>query len=95
MIGAAASRSHTTQKGEAHVGRPRYLPQWHPAFPHRRHRRATLPLVLGVALMLGGGEERAWVMIVVSLILLFLVFWATHCAEDVVNKMQAARPDRP
>ena len=56
---------------------------------------ATLPLVLGVALMLGGGEERAWVMIVVSLILLFLVFWATHCAEDVVNKMQAARPDRP
>lgn len=55
---------------------------------------AILPLILGLALMLGGGEERAWVMIIVSLILLFLIFWATHCAEDVVSKLQAERPDR-
>ena len=53
----------------------------------------ALPLVLGLALLLGGGGERAMVMIVVSLILLFLVFWATHCAEEVVSKLQAERQD--
>lgn len=51
----------------------------------------ALPLVLGLALLLEGGGERALVMIIVSLILLFLVFWATHCAEEVVSKLQAAR----
>jgi hypothetical protein len=55
---------------------------------------AALPLVLGLALLLGESRDRAMVMIIVSLILLFLVFWATHCAEDVVNKLQADRPDR-
>jgi nitrate/nitrite transporter NarK len=55
---------------------------------------ATLPLVLGLALALAGSRESALMMIIVSLILLFLVFWSTHCAEDVVNKLQAERPDR-
>jgi type IV secretory pathway VirB2 component (pilin) len=52
---------------------------------------AALPLVLGVALMLGDRPYGAWQMILISLILLFLVFWATHCAEDVVSKLQAGR----
>ena len=55
---------------------------------------AVLPLVLGVALMLAGVREDAWQMIIISLILLFLVFWATHCAEDVVANLQAGRQDR-
>ena len=53
---------------------------------------AALPLVLGLALAMAGSRESALMMIIVSLILLFLVFWATHCAEDVVIKLQAGRP---
>jgi hypothetical protein len=55
---------------------------------------AALPLVLGLALTLAG-RETALMMIIISLILLFLVFWATHCAEDVVNRLQAGRQGRP
>ena len=53
---------------------------------------AALPLVLGLALALAE-RESALMMIIISLILLFLVFWATHCAEDVVIRLQAARGD--
>ena len=55
---------------------------------------AALPLVLGFALILGSSRERGLEMIVSALILLFLVFWLINCAEDVVNKLQAARRDR-
>jgi hypothetical protein len=55
---------------------------------------AALPLVLGLALTLAG-RETALMMIIISLILLFLVFWATHCAEDVVNRLQAGGQGRP
>ena len=54
---------------------------------------AALPLVLGLAITLTGARESAWQMIIVSLILFFLVFWATHCAEEVVSNLQAGRQD--
>jgi hypothetical protein len=54
---------------------------------------AALPMVLGAGLTLAEGQDGAWQMIVISLILLFLVFWATHCAEDVVSRLQAGRSD--
>lgn len=55
---------------------------------------AALPMVLGVALLLAGERVPALEMIIVSLILLFLVFWATHCGEEVVTKMLATRQAR-
>lgn len=55
---------------------------------------AALPLVLGFALLLSGSRQT-WEMMIVSLVLLFLVFWATHCAEEVVGKLASARGGRP
>jgi hypothetical protein len=55
---------------------------------------AVLPLILGVGLMVAEGQGGAWQMIIISLILLFLVFWATLCAEEVVAKLQSGRSDR-
>jgi len=55
---------------------------------------AALPLVLGVALLLSGDRMQAAQMIILSLIVLFLVLWATHCAEDTIGKLQAARRTR-
>ena len=52
---------------------------------------AALPLILGLAITLTGARESAWQMIIISLILLFLVFWATLCAEEVVSKLQSGR----
>jgi hypothetical protein len=55
---------------------------------------AALPLVLGVALLLSGDHIPALEMLVVSVVLFFLVLWATHCAEDVVTGLEAGHPDR-
>jgi hypothetical protein len=56
---------------------------------------AVLPLVLGISLMLSGGRDVAMQLIIVSVIVLFLVLWATLCAEEVVAKLQAARQGQP
>ena len=50
---------------------------------------AALPLVLGVALLLSGDRIPALEMLVVSVVLFFLVLWATHCMEDAITKLQA------
>ncbi len=55
---------------------------------------AVLPLLLGVGLLIAGSTIPAVMMIIVSVLLLFLVLWATYCAEDVFTKLQAARHDR-
>jgi hypothetical protein len=55
---------------------------------------AALPLVLGVALLLSDERMQAAQMIILSLIILFLVLWATHCAEDTIEKLQAGRQNR-
>jgi hypothetical protein len=55
---------------------------------------AVLPLVLGITLLLIGDREIAVQMIILSVVLLFLILWAIHCAEDVVGKLQAGRRDR-
>jgi hypothetical protein len=54
---------------------------------------AALPLVLGVALLLSGDHIPALEMLVVSVVLFFLIFWATHCADDVVGGLEAGRRD--
>jgi hypothetical protein len=53
---------------------------------------AALPLVLGVALLLGGERVSALEMLIVSIILFLLVLWTTHCVEEVVEKLEAGRP---
>jgi hypothetical protein len=55
---------------------------------------AALPLLLGVALLLAGERIPAAEMIVLSVIVLFLVLWATHCTEEVVARLQAGRQSR-
>jgi len=55
---------------------------------------AVLPLLLGVGLLLAGNAIPAVMMIILSVLLLFLVLWATYCAEDLFAKLQAARQDR-
>jgi hypothetical protein len=55
---------------------------------------AILPLVLGITLLLTGSHEIAVQMIILSVVLLFLILWAIHCAEDVVSNLQAGRTDR-
>ena len=52
---------------------------------------AVLPLLLGVALLIGGEHVSALEMLIVSIILFLLVLWATHCAEEVVAKLEAGR----
>ncbi|GAB2178831.1 hypothetical protein [Dongia sp. agr-C8] len=52
---------------------------------------AALPLVLGVALLLAGERVPALEMLAVSVILIFLILWATHCMEDAIGKLQAGR----
>lgn len=52
---------------------------------------AVLPLLLGVALLLAGEHVPALEMLIVSIIVFLLVLWATHCAEEVVAKLQADR----
>jgi hypothetical protein len=54
---------------------------------------AALPLVLGIALLLAGERMPALLMIAVSVILMFLILWATHCMEDAVGKLKAERRD--
>jgi hypothetical protein len=55
---------------------------------------AALPLVLGVALLLSGSRIPALEMLVVSVVLFFLVLWATHCAVEAVDGLEAGRRDR-
>ena len=55
----------------------------------------ALPLVLGVVLLLTGQQDPGVEMIIISVLVFFLVFWAAHCAEEAVNKLQAGRGDRP
>jgi hypothetical protein len=55
---------------------------------------AVLPLILGVALLLAGDRDTALQLIILSLIVFFLIFWTTHCAEDVVARLKASRQDR-
>ena len=52
---------------------------------------AALPLVLGFALLLAGDQDHALPLVFVSLILLFLIFWATHCAEEVITHLKVGR----
>lgn len=52
---------------------------------------AALPLVLGVALLLSGNRIPALEMLVVSVVLFFLILWATHCMEDAITKLQASQ----
>jgi hypothetical protein len=52
---------------------------------------AALPLVLGVALLLAGDRVSALEMLVVSVVLFFLVLWATHCATEAVGRLEAGR----
>jgi nitrate/nitrite transporter NarK len=54
----------------------------------------VLPLVLGVALLLAKERVPALVMLMVAVILLFLILWATHCAEEIVGKLEAERQGR-
>jgi hypothetical protein len=54
---------------------------------------AALPLVLGVALLLAGERVPALVAIMVAVIALFLILWATHCAEEVLG-LQSQRPGK-
>ncbi|WP_395022591.1 hypothetical protein [Dongia sp.] len=49
---------------------------------------AALPLVLGFALLLAGERVPALVAIMVAVILLFLILWATHCVEEAIGKMR-------
>lgn len=55
---------------------------------------AALPLLLGVVLLLSGDQDPALEMILFSIILFFLVLWATHCANEVVEKLKAGREGR-
>jgi hypothetical protein len=50
---------------------------------------AALPMVLGVALLLAGDRVPALEMLVVSVVLFFLILWATHCLEDAITTLQA------
>jgi hypothetical protein len=50
---------------------------------------AALPLMLGVALLLAGDRVPALEMLVVSVVLFFLILWATHCLEDAITTLQA------
>ena len=50
-----------------------------------------LPLVLGLALLLSDHLDTALSMIAVSIFVLFLILWTTHCAEDIVAKLQSSR----
>jgi|AraplaMF_Col_mMF_1032025.scaffolds.fasta_scaffold00012_256 hypothetical protein len=52
---------------------------------------AALPLVLGVALLLSGDRVSALEMLVVSVVLFFLILWATHCATETVERLEAGR----
>ena len=52
---------------------------------------AALPLLLGVALLLGGERVPALEMLVVSVILILLILWVTHCAEETVVELEAGR----
>ena len=54
---------------------------------------AFLPLVIGFALLLADDLDHALPLIFISLILLFLIFWATHCAEEVVANLKTGRQD--
>ena len=55
---------------------------------------AALPLVLGFALLLAGEHVPALEMLVVSVILIFLILWAGHCAEEAIGKLEAGRQSR-
>jgi hypothetical protein len=55
---------------------------------------AALPLVLGVALLLAGDRVSALEMLVVSVVLFFLIFWATHCATEAVGQLEGRRQGR-
>ena len=54
----------------------------------------ALPLVLGVALLLAGDRVSALEMLVVSVVLFFLILWATHCANEAVARLEAGRQGR-
>jgi hypothetical protein len=55
---------------------------------------AALPLVLGVALLLAGDRVPALEMLVVSVVLFFLILWATHCANEAVGRLESDRQGR-
>jgi hypothetical protein len=47
-----------------------------------------------VALLLAGDKVSALEMLVVSVVLFFLILWATHCANEAVGRLESDRQGR-